>query len=276
MLIAKQDKRGSTMPEWLMKKDNYVPLKDRDAFIDKSIFSILEVLTRFRLQTEYKADYAQTNALLKLISSILLIIFVSLSKSFMFILIINVCLLVALNFLSIDKIKYIFKMSLIVTAFTFIIFLPSIFMGYGNNTLLITLKVLASITTVNMLACTTEWNDLLGTLKIFHVPDMFIFVLDITIKYIIVLGEFSLNMIYALKLRSVGKSNNKTTSLSGILGTMFIRSKEMSEEMYEAMECRGFTGEYKVYKKFKFKFYDYLCVLFNVMFILIYFYFDRL
>ena len=25
------------MPEWLLKKDNYIPLKDKDAFIDKSI-----------------------------------------------------------------------------------------------------------------------------------------------------------------------------------------------------------------------------------------------
>jgi len=84
------------------------------------------------------------------------------------------------------------------------------------------LKILVSVAAVNILSLTTQWNDLTGALKAFRVLYMFIFVLDITMKYILVLGEFSLNMIYALKLRSVGNSNNKSTSLSGIVGTMFI------------------------------------------------------
>ena len=264
------------MPEWLLKKDNYIPLKDKDAYINKSILSILEVLTRFRKQTEYRTNKLGINALIKLISTLVLITLVSLTKSFTFVLIANVYMLVLINFLAINEVKYILKVSSVVAIFTFIILLPSIFLGYGNNTLMITLKVLVSVASVNVVSFTTQWSDLIGALKVFRVPDMFIFVLDITIKYIIVLGEFSLNMVYALKLRSVGKSNNKSTSLSGIVGTMFIKSKEMAEEMYGAMECRGFTGEYKVYKKFKLKLPDYICILFNVAFIITYFYFDRL
>lgn len=264
------------MPEWLLKKDNYVPPKDKDTFINKSIISILGVLTRFMRQTEYRTSKFELNTLLKLISTFVLIVFVSLTKSFTFVLIINVFMLVLINFFNINEIKYILKVSLSVAIFSFIIFLPSVFLGYGNNALMITLKILVSVASVNILALTTRWNDLTGALKVFKVPDMFIFVLDITIKYILVLGEFSLNMIYALKSRSVGKSNNKSTSLSGIMGTMFIKSKEMSEEMYGAMECRGFAGEYKVYKKFKLKLPDYICIIFNLAFILTYFYFDRL
>lgn len=264
------------MPEWLLEKDNYIPLKDKDAFINKSILSILNVLTKFKKQTEYRTTKFEINALFKFISTLILIIFVSLTQSFTFVLIINVFMLVLINFLSINEIKYILKVSSIVAIFTFVILLPSIFLGYGNNSLMITLKVLISVASVNILACTTQWNDLTGALKVFRVPDMFIFVLDITIKYIIVLGEFSLNMIYSLKLRSVGKSNNKSASISGVVGTMFIKSKEMAEEMYGAMECRGFTGTYRVYNNFKFKLADYICIMFNVIFILTYFYFDRL
>ena len=32
---------------------------------------------------------------------------------------------------------------------------------------------------------------------------------------------------------------------------MFMTSKEMAEDMYAAMECRGFTGQYRVHNKFK-------------------------
>lgn len=141
---------------------------------------------------------------------------------------------------------------------------------------MITLKVLVSVASVSILTCTTQWNELIITLKIFRIPDIFILVLDITIKYIIILGEFSLNMVYALKLRSVGKNNNKSTALSGVVGTMFIKSKEMAEEMYGAMESRGFTGTYKVYTKFKFKLFDYTCFILTIIFVLTYFYFDRL
>lgn len=264
------------MPEWLLKKDNYVPPKDKDAFIDKSIISILGVLTRFIKQAEYKTSGFQINALIKLISTLVLIIFVSLTKSFTFVLIANVFMLVLINFFSINVIKYILKVSLSVAIFTFIIFLPAFFWGYGNNALMIALKIFVSAASVNILALTTRWNELTSALKMFRVPDMFVFVLDITIKYILILGEFSLNMVYALRLRSIGKSKNKSTALSGIVGTMFIKSKEMSEEMYSAMECRGFTGEYKAYKKLKLRLPDYICVICNLVFILTYFYFDRL
>jgi cobalt/nickel transport system permease protein len=108
------------------------------------------------------------------------------------------------------------------------------------------------------------------------VPDIFILVLDIAIKYIVMLGEFALNMLYALKLRSIGINNHKYISLSGIAGTMFIKSKEMAEEMYTAMECRGFTGEYKTFSKFKFNWKDLAIILIYILIVLIFSYFERL
>lgn len=260
------------MPEWLLTKDNYTPQKDNDIFISRSIVSILSVLTKFRSQTEYKVNRLGVNALVKLITVLISIILVSLTKKIEFVLIIHVWLLVVMNFLRTDEIKHVIKSGFIIAAFTFIIFLPSVILGYGNNSLMVILKVIASVTLVNILACTTQWNELISALKVFHIPDIFIFVLDITIKYIIILGDFSLDMVYALKLRSIGRNKDKNMSLSAILGTLFIKSKEMSEEMYGAMECRGFNGEYKIYKKFKLKFADYICIIFNIVFIVVFLY----
>jgi cobalt/nickel transport system permease protein len=264
------------MPEWLLKDDEYVPSGDRDAFINKSILSLLNILTKFKTHTKYIARRFGVNASIKLITSIIFIIFVALAKNFSFVLVASVCLLVIINLLDIEQIKHVLKMSLAAGIFTCIILLPSIFLGYGANFLMIILKVLCTVTMVNILASTTEWNDLIAAFKLFHIPDIFIFVLDITMKYIVVLGEFSLNMFYALKIRSVGKSKNKNTSIAGIMGTLFLKSKEMAEEMQGAMECRGFNGEYRMYKKVRLKYIDYFCILFNVIFIFTYFYIDRL
>jgi len=112
---------------------------------------------------------------------------------------------------------------------------------------------------------------MMGSLKMFFVPDIFIFAIDITIKYITILGELALNMLYALRLRSVGRSRDKHTPLAGIAGTMFIKSKEMSEELYNAMECRGFSGEYKFPGKFKPAIFDFLYGIINILLVAAYF-----
>jgi cobalt/nickel transport system permease protein len=94
-------------------------------------------------------------------------------------------------------------------------------------------------------------------------------------KYIVMLGDFTLNMLYALKLRSIGRNQSKYTALSGIAGTMFIKSKEMAEEMYYAMECRGFTGKYQVYAKTRLTIIDYIYIIINIGMILMFVYFWR-
>ncbi|OPJ57799.1 energy-coupling factor transporter transmembrane component T family protein [Clostridium oryzae] len=263
------------MPEWLLKEDEYTPAKSRDGFINKSILSLMGSIDKFRRQTEYKDNSITANALTKLLSVLILIIFVSLSKSFAFVLIANVMMLIVINFLSTNEIKQVLKISFTVAGFTMIVLLPSVFIGFSSNAFMITLKVFVSVVFVNSLASSTQWNDIIRALKVFKLPDMFIFVLDITIKYIMVLGEFSLNMVYALKLRSVGRSRSKNTALSGIIGTMFIKSKDMAQEMQEAMECRGFTGEYRAYKRFKFGVIDYCYIIFDILFAITFFYFDR-
>lgn len=263
------------MPEWLMQKDNYIPPGDRDAFINRSILSILGVLSKLRLQMNSRSKWTLINPAIKLASTILLILLISLSQRHEFVFIIDVYLLIVVSLLGAKEIRYILKIGLLAAFFSFIILLPSIILG-NKNGFTIVIKVLTTITALNILTSTTSWNDITSSLKLFRIPDIFILVLDITMKYILILGEFSLNMLYALKLKSIGKSSSKNSSLSGIMGTMFIKSKDMAEEMYSAMECRGFTGEYNTGKKYKFGSFDIIFVIINIALIFIYFYFDRL
>jgi cobalt/nickel transport system permease protein len=164
----------------------------------------------------------------------------------------------------------------LVAIFTFIILIPSILMGNKNNSMLIVFKVIETVALVSITSSTTSWIDITVGLKLFFIPDIFVFVLDMTMNYIIIIGEFSLNMLYALKLRSIGRNKNKNTSLSGIIGTMFLKSKEMADEVYGAMECRGFTGEYKVVNKKRPSLGDGVLLLTGILFIFAYIYFDRL
>lgn len=263
------------MPEWLLQKDNYIPPKTGDAFINKSILSILGVLSKLGFHQENAGKRALVDPSIKFISTMIVILLTALSRSFLFVFVVDAYLLLNVGLLSVKQIRYILRMGMIAFIFSFIILLPSIVMGNING-LLIIIKVLTTVTALNILTSTASWNEITSSLKLLYIPDIFILVLDITMKYILILGEFSLNMLYALKLKSIGKSSSKGTSLSGIVGTMFIKSKDMAEEMYGAMECRGFTGEYRMQRKYKFRVMEVFFVIINIVFIIIYFYFDRL
>ncbi|RNC29013.1 MAG: Nickel transport protein NikQ [Candidatus Dichloromethanomonas elyunquensis] len=264
------------MPEWLLKDESYIPESDKDTFINKSILSLLGLLARIRTQGCDKTDKYFVHAALKVAFTFLLILLLSISRNFTFIVISMVYLLVILSLMRGKEILHILKVSSAMALFTFIVLLPSAFWGNGYSIVTITSKVLATIIAVNILSHSAKWNSITSALKVFHVPDIFIFVLDITIKYIAMLGEFSLYMLYALKLRSVGKNHNKYAALSGIAGTLFIKSKEMAEEMHAAMECRGFTGEYSVHNRFKFTAADFIYILINAGLLTIFVYLERI
>ena len=254
----------SDMPQWLSKDENYTPRSDRDTFINKSILSILSILSRIKSQDSNRPGKYNVNAVFKVVFTLLLVTLISMSSKYAFVLIINVYLLVTLSTMEAKNIVKILRVSFAMAIFTFIILLPAAFWGNSYSSVMITSKVFATITAVNILSHTTKWNSITGALKRFFVPDLFIFVFDITIKYIVLLGDLTLNMLYALKLRSIGRNKSKYTSLSGIAGTIFIKSKEMAEDMYGAMACRGFTGEYQVHSKIKFTFADFAYMMINI------------
>lgn len=252
------------MPEWLLKDENYIPQTDKDTFINKSILTIFGVISRIRAQSSYKSERFHVSAVLKVAFTFFLVILLSVSKSFTFIVMVNVYLLLVLSMMKASEILRVLRSCLFAAVFTGVILLPAAFRGYYFSLIMVTPKVFASVMAVSILSRSTQWTSITSALKTFFVPDIFIFVIDITIKYIMMLGELALNMLYSLKLRSVGKNSSKYTSLSGISGIMFLKSKEMAEDMYAAMECRGFTGEYKIHKKYRFSYVDLAFIIINI------------
>lgn len=275
-LIKSFFERSISMPEWLLKSENYAPLSDRDTFVNKSILSFLGLLSKIRAQSGYDKDKLFVSPVFKLAFTLLYIVLLSVSQSFSYLYIMLVYIILILSAMPGKDIIKVLRGSLIATLFTVIILLPTFFSGNSYSITIIPLKVFATITAVNIMSHSTRWDRIIGALKRFHLPDLFIFVFDITIKYIVMLGEFSLEMLYALKLRSVGKNRKKYTSLGGVGGTLFIKSREMSEEMYSAMECRGFTGEYHIYDKFKITLADIIYILINAGIVYTFIYFQRL
>ncbi len=256
------------MTEWLFKDENYVPIKDNDKFIDKSIFAFLNLLSNIRTMNRYKERnfIYSINPILKFILTLTSIVLVALSRSFVFAAEVLALSFILCWFIDSGQRKKVYILNLVLPIFTLIMLTPSILMGNYKNSLLIVIKAAATIAALNILSYTTKWHHLTKAFKLIFIPDIFIFVMDITIKYIYVLGEYSLEMLYALKLRSVGKNERKNSSAAKLMGNLFLKSKEAGEEMYSAMECRGFTGEYEVYRNFRFKKED---IIYSMLYLLL-------
>lgn len=237
------------IPQWLASDEKYEPKKDHDSFIEKSTLGIMGVLSKIKTRNTYNEQHPES-ASLRLLFNLFLIILVSCSKNIFFVTLIIAGILVKLCFLDGSNILRIVKFESITLIFSSLILAPSaVFMGNLQNCIFILMKIFTTTTLMLIFSLNTQWNTLSSSLKKFRVPDICIFIFDITLKYIILLGNLCLDMLTALKLRSVGVNTRKQKSLSAIAGTTFIKSTEMAEEMYYAMECRGFTGEYKIQKK---------------------------
>jgi cobalt/nickel transport system permease protein len=255
--------------EWLFKKEEPVTITDDERFLDKGIIAILSVLGRIRRIGSYSnKKYYKLNGALKVIFTFMIILLLSLSRSFLFVLILDFSLLLSLLFLERHDRKNILVLSIVIPVLTSIMLIPSFVTGNRYNSVLLILKIAGTILSGNILSYTTKWDHITKALKLFLIPDLFIWVMDITVKYIVILGEHSLNFLYALKLRSTGKNNRKYNSLSRIMGNLFLKSKDMGEEMFSSMECRGFTGEYESTVKIKVTKIDMLYCAVNMLVII--------
>lgn len=256
---------GIVLPDWLFKEEKYNAREDNDKFIDKSIFQILKILSRIHRSNIGKPTgiFYTVNPAVKLISSIVIIFLVSVSRNAIYISVILAAVIISIFFLTKIQIKIFLRFAVVSLIFTAIMLTPSIISGNIRNSTIILEKVFVTVSIINILSYSTKWNDITKALKIFPVPDIFILVLEITLKYIFILGQSALEMLYALRLRSIGTSNSKYMSISNIMGNLFLRSKDMGEEMYYAMECRGFTGEYTSKLETKIRSFDYIYILCN-------------
>lgn len=230
------------LPDWMNKDIVYHPRKDRDGFVTKSVLKLLSVFSRFRQNSRVRET--RISVWVKFVTVLTIILLDALATNMFFVYINLALVLVLMVTLDSKSLKPVFFQAIIGTAIAFIICAPAVFLGSGRSAIIISSKVFVSVSLVGMLGYTSPWNEITSSLKVFHLPDIMILTFDLALKYILLLGDICLNMLTAIRLRMVGKNESKESALSGVLGNTFIRSREMSKDMYDAMVCRGFEGQY--------------------------------
>jgi cobalt/nickel transport system permease protein len=234
------------IPEWMKKTDCYVPLKDSGTFAVKTIKTLGGIMSRLKIQQGHEKGRA-IPALVKLLLLVAAILTISVSQNRMLLLAFAAVLQIYLCTWPARDILSVWKASMAAAFLAFVLFVPAFVLnpaGISNN-LVIVGKVFLSLEMTGIFNHTTQWNHITDALRKLHVAGIIIFTLDITLKYIVLLGTLIEDILTSLSLRSVGRNNKKYQSVGGVMGVTFIRGTEMSREMYEAMRCRGFTDDYK-------------------------------
>lgn len=264
-----QNKTVSQLPDWMMKENDYTPRKDKQGYITKSILGLFKMFRHFHVEKNENISQLRAGARTLLVLG--LIILSALSHNMFFCGTVAAGFLLYLSFAKIDVLKRVLSTSLTAALFTLLIMLPSYFMYKTNSVVVITLKVFLSTGMLSLFALVTPWNKITSALRFVKIPGFVILILDLTIHYILILGNIAFEMLVALKLRSVGKNTSKQKSFSGIIGTVFLKSIAYSEETQQAMECRLFNGTYN-FKKSKITIKDFIPIFVLILYIILFIY----
>jgi len=116
--------------------------------------------------------------------------------------------------------------------------------------LTILLKSWLSVSAAVVLTATTPATDLLRALRGLHAPRIIVATVSFMYRYIFVIGEEAQRLMRARECRSasVGEGSGGSIGwrahvLGNMVGSLFLRSYERAERIYDAMRSRGYAGE---------------------------------
>lgn len=233
-----------SLPSWLLSTEDYDPPSDHDGFLTRSMLSLTSVLSRLRLDDGQRTPLSPS-APTKLLLGFALILLTSLSTNFAFVLVMLALVLVRVALLPQRLLRRVVSVALTTAAVTALVMLPALALGQPQSMLLVATKVLVSVGIALTVALSTPVHELTGALRTLHVSSLVIMTVNLALKGIVSLGKVALEVLQALKLRSVGRNRDKGTSFGGMGGIVFLKATKAAQDTSDAMRCRGFEGEYQ-------------------------------
>lgn len=119
----------------------------------------------------------------------------------------------------------------------------------------ITVRTETTATLATLLVLTTRWPDLLKALRALRVPVVAVVILGMTHRYLFLLLETARHQFEGRRARLVGKLDavQRRRLATSSAGALLTKSVQLSSEVYEAMQARGFRGEVYTLNTFQMK-----------------------
>lgn len=123
----------------------------------------------------------------------------------------------------------------------------------------VTAKSLISVSCLILLTSTTHFPDLMHGFEQMHVPRFFTLVSSFMYRYIFIIVDEAERMKRARDSRNYrGKWIWQAKVIGFMIASLFLRSQERAEHVYQAMTARGFDGTYPRWTESKMFAADYI------------------
>lgn len=121
-------------------------------------------------------------------------------------------------------------------------------------------RVSASVSFAVLLMVTTRWSAILAGLRALFVPRVFVMTLSMTYRYLFVYLRLVQDMYRARKSRTIHRQSASVERswVASRIGYLYVKSVEMSGDVYRAMLSRGYHGEVINLDRFRMLPRDYL------------------
>lgn len=167
---------------------------------------------------------------------------------------------------------------LVAFGFTGLIALPALFLTPGEplaslgratitlqgarTAALLVLRVEAAVTLTTALVLSTRWTHVLRALRSLGLPAEIVAILAMTHRYIFLLMETANQMFESRQSRMVGvlSRREQRTMAARTAGVLLSKSMDMSEDVYHAMQSRGFRGDIRILSELRMRALDFAAV----------------
>lgn len=133
-------------------------------------------------------------------------------------------------------------------------------------------KSLAAVSCLYFLSLSTPMTDILYVLKRLRVPKLIIELMQLIYRFIFIMLN-SMQMIVTSQTSRLGYSHSKIAfrSVAQLISSVFIKSYTRSQDIYSALESRGYEGELNVLEEeYEYKIGNFvLIIIFQVVLIFV-------
>jgi cobalt ECF transporter T component CbiQ len=257
--------------------------RHRSQFIERALIDINQTLE----QSLYAETIARRPGLLqridarvKMIGLFGSLLAVNLSHSVWVIIALYAASLILAIASKIPLFNFIKRVWLVVVLFTFIIAIPALFITPGPalvnfpwgwvitqtgmmSALFLILRVGTSVSFAVLFVLTTSWHNILKAMGVMHMPDVIILAFEMTYRYIHLLLHAARDMFLSRKSRVLRRleSAEERRLVAATSGVLLGKSLYLSEEIFLAMQARGYRNYPHTMQRFQMERRDWIAVI---------------
>ncbi len=166
---------------------------------------------------------------------------------------------------------------LVALAFTGVIALPALFLTPGvplstsssitrqglYTAVMLVARVEAAVTLTTVLVLTTPWAHILKSLRALRVPKEAVMMLAMAHRYVFLLAETATQMFESRESRRVGvlRGAERRKVVAQSAGVLMSKSIDLSQEVFLAMQSRGYRGDVYMMTSLRMRARDYVGLL---------------